>query len=80
GNIQVRHDATVSAYSTAPALLEELKRHEAETVALLTALPPEFVAWKGSYWRLGHNLLQISRHTREHIGQIRATIEAARQP
>jgi len=45
---------------------------------LLAALPPEFVARKGSYWRLGHNLLQLSRHTREHIGQIRAAIESAR--
>ncbi|MBF8285107.1 MAG: hypothetical protein HW378_4022, partial [Anaerolineales bacterium] len=41
-------------------------------------LPPEFVARKGSYLRLGHNLLQISRHTREHIVQIRTTIESAR--
>lgn len=78
GNIQVRHKAIVSAYPSAPALLEELKRHEAETVALLAALPPEFVARRGSYWRLGHNLLQLSRHTREHIGQIRAAIESAR--
>jgi uncharacterized protein YndB with AHSA1/START domain len=79
GNLQVRHAATVAACPTVPALLEELKRHEAETVALLTALPPEFVARKGSYWRLGYGLLLLSLHTREHIGQIRAAIASARQ-
>lgn len=79
GNDLSRHSATAAVYAILPALLEELKRNEAETVAMLTALPPEFVARKGSYWRLGYSLLSLADHTREHFGQIRAAIEAARK-
>ncbi|MGH9200586.1 MAG: DinB family protein, partial [Vicinamibacterales bacterium] len=79
GNILVRHRATAVVYSTLPALLEELGRNQAETVAMLAALPPEFVARKGSYWRLGYSLLTLADHTCEHLGQIRAAIEAARK-
>jgi len=79
GNILVRHGATAAVYSTIPALLEELQRNEAETVAMLAALPAEFVARKGSYWRLGYSLLSLADHTREHFAQIRAAIVAARK-
>lgn len=79
GNIQVRHKAVVTVYATVPALLEELKRHEAETVALVAALPAEFMARKSSYWRLGSGLFRVASHPREHMSQIRAAIQAARQ-
>jgi len=39
----------VAVFSTVPALLEELKRLEAETVAMLAALPAGFVARKRTY-------------------------------
>jgi len=77
GNDLSRHRATAAIYATLPALLEERKRNEAETVAMLAALPAEFVARKGSYWRLGYSQLSLADHTREHFGQIRAAIEAA---
>jgi len=79
GNNQVRPKATVTAYPTISELLEELKRHEAETVAFVAALPPEVVARKGSYWRLGFSALQFTFHPREHLDQIRAALQAARQ-
>jgi uncharacterized protein YndB with AHSA1/START domain len=76
-NVPARVRATVQAFPTVPALLEELKRNEAETVAMLAALPPEFVAHKGTFWRLGHYLLQIADHTDEHMKQIRTAIASA---
>ena len=79
GNPHARVHATVSLYPTAEALRAELQRAEAETLALLAALPPEFVARKGSYWRLAHNFLQGISHTVEHAAQIRASIQAARK-
>ncbi len=77
GNITERLKATVAAYSTIPALLEEHRRSEAEVVAALALLPAAFVAHSGSYWRVGYNLLQLAYHPREHMGQMRAAIESA---
>jgi len=79
GNIQARIYGTLALYPHVPVLLEELKRSEAETAAVLVALPLEFVARKGSYWRLGHNLLEGPVHARDHMSQIRSAIEAARK-
>ena len=56
-----------------------IKRHEAETVAMLAALPPEFMAHKGSFWRLAFITLGSPEHFQTHLGQIRAAIEAARK-
>jgi uncharacterized protein YndB with AHSA1/START domain len=78
GNIAARISVTVSMFPTVSALLEELARNEAGTVAMLAVLPSEFVARHGSYWRLGYNLLQTPEHTRQHMAQIRAAIAAAR--
>ncbi len=78
GNVQARLDAVLAVYPTVPELLAEVKRSEAETVKLVAALPDEFVARKGSYWRLAVNLAQGNTHTHEHAGQIRAAIAAAK--
>jgi hypothetical protein len=79
GNVPARHEALLSVYPTLPVLLEELKRGEAETVALLMVLPPEFVARKGSFTRLGYYLLEMpGYHTRTHLDQMRQAVEAAR--
>jgi hypothetical protein len=62
-------------------LVGELKRSEAETLSMLAALPPEFVARRGSYTRLGYYLLEMPGfHTRQHLDQMRTTVEAARSP
>lgn len=79
GNVYPRIVGTTAVYPTLAAVLEELKRNEAEVVAALTALPPEFVARKGSYWRLGHSLLQLASHTQEHLEQIKAALEAGQK-
>ncbi len=78
-NVPARIAAAIAAFPTLPALVEELKRHEAETVAMLAALPPEFMAHKGSFWRLAFITLGSPEHFQTHLGQIRAAIEAARK-
>lgn len=81
-NVTLRLDGIVARYPTLPALLEELKRADDETVALLAALPPEFVARKHLYWRVALWITQVtpSHLPDEHGEQLRATLEAARQP
>jgi len=79
GNNNLRTKATASAYPSLAALLEELKRNEAETVAMLAGLPPEFVAAKRTYWRLAFGQLQGGNHTQDHLQQIQAAVAAARQ-
>ena len=79
GNITLRHVGILAAFPTVPALLEELKRHEAETVGMLAALPPEFVAHRGSYVKLAYSLLQAPEHVTGHRDQIRDAIASARK-
>jgi uncharacterized protein YndB with AHSA1/START domain len=79
GNSHLRTRATAQAYPTLAALLEELKRNEAETVAMIAGLPDEFVAGKRSYWRLAFGQLQGGTHTHDHLQQIQAAVAAARQ-
>jgi uncharacterized protein YndB with AHSA1/START domain len=79
GNVSVRNAALLAVYPTVSALLEELKRSEAETIALLSALPPEFVARKSTFTRLSYNLLEApGYHIRQHLDQMHAAVAAAR--
>jgi uncharacterized protein YndB with AHSA1/START domain/uncharacterized damage-inducible protein DinB len=70
GNSHVRTNATAEAFGSVQALFEAVKRSEAETVAMLAALPEEFVNRKRSYWRLAMIVLQGADHVREHLRQI----------
>jgi uncharacterized protein YndB with AHSA1/START domain len=63
-------------------MVAAFKRRLAETAVMLAALPPAFVAHKGTYWRLGQNMLtqlQTPAHVQEHAAQIRAAVAAARR-
>lgn len=78
-NVPARHEAIIAAYPTISEMLEELKRSEVETVTMLAALPPEFVARKGSFTRLSYYMLETpGYHTRDHLNQMREAVEAAR--
>jgi len=81
-NVTIRLGGIVARYPTLPALLEELKRADDESVALLAGLPPEFVARKHLYWRVALWITQVtpSHLPDEHGEQLRATLDAARQP
>ncbi len=72
--------ATVKTFSTLEALRDELRRNQEETVALLAGLPPEFVARKRSYWRLGLGLLNLPAHFRDHVQYLGAMLKKGRQP
>jgi len=74
-NIQAPLTALASIYRTAPELMEKLRYTEAEVVALLREMPPEFVARKSSYWRVAYEMTDIGLHYREHIVQLRATLK-----
>jgi hypothetical protein len=50
-----------------------------ETVQILIHLPNEFMARKGSYWRLAYNFLEQPYHFYLHLDQMKATIEEARK-
>jgi uncharacterized protein YndB with AHSA1/START domain len=78
-NLNARIRATVSAYGTLAALREELRRNEAETIAMLANLPSEVETRKSTMWKIGYNLLQDPFHTKEHAEQIRTAAEAARK-
>lgn len=79
GNLNIRNDATVAAFPTTRALVDELKTARAETVALIAALPESFLARKGGFWRVGFSVADNSAdHQDTHLGQMRAAIESAR--
>jgi uncharacterized protein YndB with AHSA1/START domain len=76
--VQARLKAAVGVYPTVGGLLEALKKTKAETVALLRGLPPEFLARRGSWVRLGYNLLEMpGYHERIHLDQMRTAVEKA---
>lgn len=77
-NLPLQMSAIAQAY-TAVELVQELKHNQAETVAMLSALPESFVAHKGTYWRLAFGLLQPLDHQRGHFKQMRDAINAARK-
>jgi uncharacterized protein YndB with AHSA1/START domain len=80
GNSAIRLQATARAFGSLAALFEELKRNEAETLAMLGALPDDFVARKRSYWHVANVFLQNADHTRDHLRQMEGALAAARQP
>jgi uncharacterized protein YndB with AHSA1/START domain len=74
-----RLKSLLSIFPTIPQLVAELERAQAETVALLAELPPDFMSHKGrvayivTYLRDGAPF-----HYKDHISQIASAIEAAR--
>lgn len=79
GNVPQRHAAIIAASPTSTALLEMLRRNEAESLALVAAMPDAFVARRGSFWRLAYAMLQTPEHNAEHLQQIREAIASARK-
>jgi hypothetical protein len=77
-NVTIRLQRIVERYPTLPALMDELKRASDETVGLLAALPPEFVARKHLYNRVAFwmTLVVPSHLPDEHGAQVQATLAA----
>lgn len=78
-NVDARLAAIVGRYPTLPALLEELKRCQAETLAFIAAFPADFITRKAFYNRAAFwATVVIPGHLDEHRDQFTATIAAAR--
>ena len=76
-NFPGRVAATVVAYPTVSALLQQLKNCETETVAMIASIPDSFVkSRRGSFWRIAYQLVDIPEHTRLHFPLIREAITA----
>jgi uncharacterized protein YndB with AHSA1/START domain len=78
GNSHPRTSAVVAVYPTIRALLDELKRCMTETATMISMLPTSIRAQKSIWWRVNFNFLQEPFHTMQHIEQMKAAIEAAR--
>ena len=79
-NQPVRIRAIISSFPLLTSLVAELKRNLSETVAMAFDLPEAFVQRRRSYWQVGYGLLRVATvHLPNHLAQIRATLENARQ-
>lgn len=74
--VPARIAALLSVCPALDIMLDELKCALAETEAMLAGLPAAFVAHKGTYWRLSHDLLQRGLHWDEHVAQIAAALKS----
>jgi hypothetical protein len=77
-NIHAYNKATVATYPTIAEMLGAYRRSFEETLAFVAALPAEFAANKGSYYRFGSGLLQPNFHMTAHLEQIQAALAAAK--
>ena len=78
-NVEAYIYATVKTYPTTKELVKQYKISMGETISFIANLPDEFVARKGSYWRIAYNLLQEPYHFESHLEQMRLTLESARK-
>ena len=76
GNLDVAHAGLLAVFPNSGGLLKELRRNRAETWAILAALPDEFVARKGSYWRLAYGLIEGRLHDEDHLLQVQEALAA----
>ena len=77
-NQPVRIRAIISTFPLLASLVAELKRNQAETVAMAFDLPEEFFRRRRSCWRVGYVLLHVATtHLPDHLAQMRATLEKA---
>ncbi len=78
-SVTERVDAILTVHPTIEAMTRAVGEALDETAAMVANLPGETVARRGSYWRIGHNVLQNDQHWHEHLDQIRDALAHARQ-
>jgi len=76
-NVSARLLALLAVHPTARQLLDAVHESLHETEVIIEALPEEAVAHRGSYWRIGHNLLQADQHWDEHMSQIKDALRGS---
>ncbi|MBI5158299.1 MAG: SRPBCC domain-containing protein [Acidimicrobiia bacterium] len=77
-NSNLRGSVTAASFDSLAEMVAAYQRLERQTVAMLAALPGEFVARKGGFWRLAYGYSQGRDHYQEHFEQIRATVATLR--
>jgi len=70
--------AALEVTPTLDGLISRFLADEAETVALIRRLPAATAAHKARFHRLGQYMVGLPAHTREHVEQIKTTIQAIR--
>ena len=73
-----RLDAVLAVTPTLEALVERVITDEAETVAIIRGLPETTVIHKARFRRIATFFISGPDHTRQHIEQIKATLETVR--
>ncbi len=74
GNLETFTSATIATYPRVADLLAEYQRNCTENVAVLDNLQQDFLANKGSYWRLAYQLIEEDFHFDSHLEQIKSAI------
>jgi len=77
-NTNERVRSLVEAYSPLPVLLEELRRSQEATAAIIAMLPEKVVERRHLYAQIGLNTVTFDMHHRQHFEEIKALIEEAR--
>jgi uncharacterized protein YndB with AHSA1/START domain len=78
GNLLAANAATLVAYPTLAEMVRELKQSTRETIALVSALPADFLAHKAAFWQIAYGAMEPDYHIGTHLEQMRAAVEAAR--
>lgn len=73
-----RLDAVLAVTPTLEGLVERFLTDEQELVALVRAMPETTVAHKARFRRITEVVVSAPEHTREHIAQIKSTLDAVR--
>jgi uncharacterized protein YndB with AHSA1/START domain len=76
-NVDAQVRATLAVYPTIPEMLEELKRNVEETLRFVELVPDDFVANRGSFYRVGQAVLQADLHMDGHLAQLKAALASA---
>jgi uncharacterized protein YndB with AHSA1/START domain len=76
-NNSARINAIVSTFGSAQALISELRRARAETVATLRGLPATFDRQRSALWWLNFEFNGPHQHDEEHFAQIQAALAEA---
>jgi hypothetical protein len=77
-NDPLRLRPLAAAHGSLAGLAQEFKRSQQVTVEMMANMPAPASERKRNVFRLGLGYAGLATHTREHFGEIRALVEAAR--
>ncbi|MBC6935575.1 MAG: PDZ domain-containing protein [Chloroflexi bacterium] len=77
-NAPARIAGVMATFPTTAALLSEMRRSWAETVAIIRAVPAEIAERKSNLWWVSFEVQGFPNHTQQHFTQIREALAFAR--